>query len=332
MGETPEQKKIRRKLEVFSHRADILPIAKDIFCAKEPGGEPRTESNSVKKGPSIRDLIDSPWLWGAIGLIAGSSASVAPTATLGWIFLASWIVASVAFIRHLPYRNSPVIRVFANCFVIVLIGVGLLGIKGRIIKSLPPAPPTETQIYNEFCRRSPWLCAPPTQVSATTKPMQPTPLAKNGFTEKDTVYFFSLGENGMTASATVQGLKHGMIPFKGFPIRVFSEPSDNNIHYEITVSDGIFSVEVKDDKFVLNDPGWDRNFNQRALEIVDENKNPVLQVIWKTPNHLIINGIFHFGGVTIIADANGWRPRRPGDKLKPLFKYPSWQFPGQYAG
>jgi hypothetical protein len=44
MEESHELKKIRRKLEVFSHRADIIPIAKEIFCG--PNSYNSTEQHS----------------------------------------------------------------------------------------------------------------------------------------------------------------------------------------------------------------------------------------------------------------------------------------------
>ncbi len=153
-----------------------------------------------------------------------------------------------------------------------------------------------------------------------------------GFHESTDVYFFTLGENGISASATVAGLRIGQKPFVGFPITVFAKDTDNKIHYRISIWNGMSPVEVTDDVFSLHEPFWDRNFDKSALEIVDEKQAPVLQVIWKTPTNLVINGIFRLqNGSVVIADSNGWRPMKPGDNIKPLFKYPSRRFQGQYA-
>lgn len=180
---------------------------------------------------------------------------------------------------------------------------------------------------------------PPTTVPQTKpkgdhpkKVVVPRAQSDVGFHESTDVYFFTLGENGMSASATVAGLRKGQKPFVGFPITVFAKDTDNKIHYRISIWNGFSPVEVTDDEFSLHEPFWDRNFDKTALEIVDEKQNPVLQVMWKTPTNLVINGIFRLqNGSVVIADSNGWRPMKPGDKIKPLFKYPSRRFQGQYA-
>jgi len=153
-----------------------------------------------------------------------------------------------------------------------------------------------------------------------------------GFHESTAVFFFTLGENGISASATVAGLRMGQKPFVGFPITVFAKDTDNKIHYRISIWNGMSPVEVTDDEFSLHEPFWDRNFDKTTLEIVDEKQAPVLQVMWKTPTNLVINGIFRLqNGSVVIADSNGWRPMKLGDKIKPLFKYPSRRFQGQYV-
>jgi hypothetical protein len=37
---------------------------------------------------------------------------------------------------------------------------------------------------------------------------------------------------------------------------------------------------------------WDRNYNSNMFEIVNESTNPVLQVLYKRPNEIRVNGIF----------------------------------------
>ncbi len=156
-------------------------------------------------------------------------------------------------------------------------------------------------------------------------------LAERGFHETVQKYFIMLGENGLSGSATVEGLKTGVKPFEGFPIRVFAKETDNDLHYEITVWQGVRAIVVTDNEFSLPVPHLDRNYDNRALEIVDDNQGPILQVIWKTPSQLVINGIFPMQGNKVyIADDKGFRPWR-GERIKPLFKYPSRRFQGQYA-
>jgi hypothetical protein len=152
------------------------------------------------------------------------------------------------------------------------------------------------------------------------------------FHERIDAYLFSLGENGITTSATVDGLKKGNVPFAGLPITVFAKEDDDKIHYRIRIWNGLRAMEITDGEFAFNEPYGDRNFDDTALEIVDDHQKPMLQVIWKTSSHLVINGIFRMqNGAIVIADSNGWRPMQAGDSIKPLFKYPSYRFRGQYA-
>jgi hypothetical protein len=126
-------------------------------------------------------------------------------------------------------------------------------------------------------------------------------------------------------------LRLGNRPFSGFPLQVFAK-DDDKIHYSIVVWTGSAPLEIVDGEFALQDPYADRNYNDDALEIVDNHQNPILQVIWKTPSHLVVNGIFKVGnGEIVIADEKGYRPFQIGDSIKPLFKYPSYRFKGQYA-
>src|SRR5229473_4631490 len=74
-----------------------------------------------------------------------------------------------------------------------------------------------------------------------------------------------------------------------------------------------------------------------ALEVVNADGIPLFQMIRKTPTNIIVNGIFPMprGGIIVagpkgmIANAN--QSDVDGLQLKPIFKYPSWKYPGQYA-
>jgi hypothetical protein len=168
------------------------------------------------------------------------------------------------------------------------------------------------------------------------KPKEPVkvspPESDARFHERIDTYLFSLGENGLTSGVNVESLKKGATPFRGFPVTVFAKENDDKIHYRVILNNGPLPVEIVDGEFSFNEPYWDRNFNDVALEIVDEHQKPMLQVIWKTPSHLVINGIFRMqNGAVVIADDKGWRTMKAGDSIRPLFKYPSYKFQGQYV-
>jgi hypothetical protein len=96
-------------------------------------------------------------------------------------------------------------------------------------------------------------------------------------------------------------------------------------------------VEIKDNNFIVRPTNWDRNFDDTALEIVDENLLPRLQLIYKNPHTVILNGIFVFHsdsgktGVMIIDEErmtlNPSEPITPN--LRRIFKYPSRHYLGQ---
>jgi len=206
-------------------------------------------------------------------------------------------------------------------------------------KPSEPLPNTETQGTTDKVETRPEHHGTTDKATAklgSAKPKEPEkvlpPKSDVRFHERVDRYLFSLGENGITTDATIERLKKGSTPFQGFPITVFSKIDDDKIHYRIILNNGPMPVEIVDGEFSFNQPYWDRNFNDVALEIVDNNQQPMLQVIWKTPSHLVLNGIFRMqDGSTVIADSNGYRPMKAGDKIKPLFKYPSYKYQGQYA-
>jgi hypothetical protein len=83
-------------------------------------------------------------------------------------------------------------------------------------------------------------------------------------------------------------------------------------------------------------PSWDTNYNESALEIVNEDLEPVLQIIYTRPRSVNITGVFSgyenrtfrvtpHGSVTLPPNA----PVDPRLQLKRLFKYPSRKYPGQ---
>jgi hypothetical protein len=103
------------------------------------------------------------------------------------------------------------------------------------------------------------------------------------------------------------------------------------------------AIIVRGNEFAVKPPGWDRNSNTNALEVVNENNEPVLQLIRLTPSNFRLNGIFPLRGggwpegSVWLADDHRFGVRTPEQpfpadfKLTPIFKYPSWKYPGEYA-
>ena len=77
---------------------------------------------------------------------------------------------------------------------------------------------------------------------------------------------------------------------------------------------------------------WDHNSNERGFEVIDEKGRPVFQYYYKSPYHIVFNGIFPFPGGLMLANENGTviNPRLPATfTLKRIFRYPSWEYPGK---
>ena len=108
------------------------------------------------------------------------------------------------------------------------------------------------------------------------------------------------------------------------------------MHFTLWSGDGKPPIEITNNDFVVRTPGWDRNSSVNALEVVNSDNVPIFQMIRKNPSNITVNGIFPSpSGLLIIAGPNGlsvYVDKVPPDfVLRPIFKYPSWKYPGQYA-
>ena len=104
--------------------------------------------------------------------------------------------------------------------------------------------------------------------------------------------------------------------------------------------DGKTNAEVKENEVNIRpEIGWDRNWSDTALEVVDEAGNPVLQIIYQTPSRVRINGIFLTGNgqyclltnsVIVRARIGEVVSTEPEYRIPRLFKYPGWRHRGEY--
>jgi hypothetical protein len=115
---------------------------------------------------------------------------------------------------------------------------------------------------------------------------------------------------------------------------------NNRVYVDAEITwDGITSYAISNMAFLGTMPAnWDRNFNSNAFEIIGPDKLPVFQEIYILPEHIVLNGIFPKkpGIIVGVFDAQ-MRGGFPDEVLtnfpnrKPIFKYPSWKFPGVLA-
>jgi len=94
-------------------------------------------------------------------------------------------------------------------------------------------------------------------------------------------------------------------------------------------------VSIVKNELVNEELQWDRNFNDSALEVINQNKIPMLQIIYETPHVVQVYGVFQSaGGSFFVATPEGFT-MNPGEitkvkgyPLKKLFRYPSRKYPG----
>lgn len=132
-------------------------------------------------------------------------------------------------------------------------------------------------------------------------------------------------------------LDDGVVPRpfgRPLPVRLYLDPETYKIYTDATISAGSSqpAVELKRNVITTLRQSWDYNSNASALEVVNENQQPVFQLIYKAPSRIEINGIFVVPGGTFAASDTGatYNPDPKTYSLKRIFKYPSWKYKGEY--
>ena len=95
-------------------------------------------------------------------------------------------------------------------------------------------------------------------------------------------------------------------------------------------------IQLKDNNVENLPSGWDSNFSDKALEIVNEDGLPMFQLVYKDENTAMIRGVFCVDNMVGILDdfSLGFFDKSPAIlqkyNVKRIFKYPDWKFHGQY--
>ena len=119
------------------------------------------------------------------------------------------------------------------------------------------------------------------------------------------------------------------------PIRPYIK--DNRLYVDVDIPAPLVGlIKVRGDKVSQIPPLWDMNHNSNAVEIVNESSTPIYQVFYKQPDHVRVLGIFTGGGMVASFGEGRFSTERTDATpswlgLKPIFKYPAWQHPGEYA-
>jgi hypothetical protein len=211
----------------------------------------------------------------------------------------------------------------------------------------PPASPPVSQ--NSKGQNSPNVNVPGnnntttvTINSATPPPQLKQPEFK--FRNATDIVTFWFGEHGMSFTTSIERLRN---PLPWAPMRMSSGPEFSfSMSGETLLVDakigggGQFGpiIELRGNAFAVREPDLESNSNEHALEVVTSKGQPVFQLIQKSPTQIVINGIFPVDNgrrMTIAGPDGVIQNATDADlanfHLKPIFKYPAWKYPGQYA-
>jgi hypothetical protein len=193
----------------------------------------------------------------------------------------------------------------------------------------------------------------PPQKGKKTTDIAESEFLGGGFRESSTGQdFVEVRIGGIRAADPIGMLKSG-VPLRPIatgpkespyvPITVGMD-KDGKIIFNCTLIGGDdahpFQIEIKNNVFKIASDLVQKNYNDKALEVADDDGNPLFQVIQEDKNIIRINGVFVFyknaqGQLVRVwawDDQAYWGVERPKDfVLKPIFKYPSWKYLGQYA-
>ncbi len=158
------------------------------------------------------------------------------------------------------------------------------------------------------------------------------------FSENIENFSFSLGERGISVGYKKEVLEKehmkNLFVFNNYrPVELYIEGGQLYADVNIYGGSSLPPIAIKKNKLSNKPPDWDFNSNETALEIVDNKQTPIYQFFYKNPSHIVMNGIFPFPGGLILANESGAtiNPILPTTfSLKRIFKYPSWQYPGEY--
>ncbi len=117
------------------------------------------------------------------------------------------------------------------------------------------------------------------------------------------------------------------------PIKVYVEKDKLYCDVEIFAQSGMPPIKISKNSISGLPHDWDVNKNEKALKVVNSKNNSVHQLIYKSNGHIILNAIFPFPGVLVVADESGMvmNPELPYTmRLNRIFKYPAWKYPAKY--
>ena len=116
------------------------------------------------------------------------------------------------------------------------------------------------------------------------------------------------------------------------PVRVYVENKTLYVDASVFIPETREHFEIKRNNYGGIPSGCDLNATPTAIEIVDSNKVPIFQIVFQGESKVTIKGIFVGPNSTgaIIVDDSGVHSSDFPYNIKRIFRYPSYQHPGEY--
>jgi len=191
----------------------------------------------------------------------------------------------------------------------------------------PPKQPTAEEIAAAVAKMMP---TQPNKPEDKKEPLQKEPT----FKEMPGPFIVTFGNNRavIPANATKENPTRIITVGDTEILYAYLENGKLYVNTMLYSGSGIPPVEIKHNEFIVRPLQWDRNYDETALEIVDEKLQPRLQLVYKNPRNVVIYGIFTWPNGLILMDESGMmiNPNPPlAPKFRRIFKYPSRLYQGQ---
>ena len=171
-------------------------------------------------------------------------------------------------------------------------------------------------------------------VPTVTKPPKIPTFIDMSKTNPEQIIFVTLGSvNSGHSLSTLEKEKKTAFQFNDMKIDMYV--MGGRLYIDADVSDGFseYVVQIRGYSFLVNPENWDKNFDNNAFEVVNQDWKPVFQLILESQYNIIIYGIFPIPGGGVVWANEAGLFLNPSQfetfNLDPIFKYPSSQFQGQ---
>jgi hypothetical protein len=327
------------------------------YWRRHPNHKPALPDTSIMHSPKPKPLLQRIVRWGAlaVGILLWGSGVAAMYGddykTAVGLYLVGIIIIAADFITledHGEYKGLRKAVMLGSTAFVALLAMGLsiawIQLRKRDVK-LPQVQTAQSETKTSIL---------PSAAPTTTSPSVPTqpelkrqPKKNNGnknqptFRDNPDIVSVSAGTNVTTLvkqrslcvfMVTIDNRKYCLVMAR-------VEKGKLLIDANLFAGPGLSPVAVTGGVLVQMTPEWDRNFDNTALEVVNEKLVPVLQIIYTSPQNAVVRGLFQLEQrrdiVIVLTDTTMTTLKADTPLTKDnyavtrLFRYPSRKYLGQ---